>query len=43
MNNGWWGQFVEAVGDGSALSNSTTETSIIPVYCKWILDAARRV
>lgn len=39
MNNGWWGQFVEAVGDGTALSNSTTETSIIPTYCKWILDA----
>lgn len=39
MNNGWWGQFVEAVADGAALSNSTTETSIIPPYCKWILDA----
>lgn len=39
MNNGWLGQFVEAFGDGSALSNSVAETSIIPPYCKWILDA----
>lgn len=39
MNNGWLGQLVEAFGDGSALSNSTTETGIVPAYCKWILDA----
>lgn len=39
MNNGWLGQLIEAVGDGAALSNSVAETSIIPTYCKWILDA----
>lgn len=39
MNNGWWGSLVTAFGDGTALSNSTTETSIIPAYCKWILEA----
>lgn len=38
MNNGWYGQLIQAVADGSALSNSTTETGILPPYCKWILD-----
>lgn len=39
MNNGWLGQIIEAVADGTALSNSTVETGIVPAYCKWILDA----
>ncbi len=39
MQNGWLGQLIEAVGDGAALSNSTAETSIVPTYCKWVLDA----
>lgn len=39
MENRWFGQMLEAFGDGSALSNSTSETSILPTYCKETLEA----
>lgn len=40
MNNKWFGQLIQAVGAGPSLSNSSAETSILPDYCKWVLEAA---
>lgn len=39
MRNGWYGQLCELFGDGPALSTSTTETSILPAYAKWVIEA----
>jgi hypothetical protein len=37
--NGYWNNLIEAQGDGSALSNSTTATSILPAGAKKTLPA----
>lgn len=39
MQNKWFGQLIESHTDGTALNTSTSETSILPAYAKWILEA----
>jgi hypothetical protein len=39
MQNKWFGQLIETATDGPALSNSASETSIIPAVGKWVLEA----
>lgn len=39
MQNKWFGQLIQAAGDGAAISNNNTEQSIVPAYAKWILEA----
>jgi len=39
MQNRWFGQLIETNTDGTAVNTSTSETTILPAYAKWILEA----
>lgn len=39
MKNLWWQSLIEAQGDGSALTNTTTPTSLLPGQAKFTLPA----